>query len=200
MAQSSALQAARTSRVLIIGRMQAVIDDILEQFAAVGVDGRGTTDAERAAELFDARDFDLIVFGSGLVGPVSDNLRLELSYRNPAIRFVETFAPVAVKQAMAALEGRRTRHAIGFRVTDEADGGYRVQAVILQSGTVRVDFYRLAGGQLASETVEERAAAAGPYELVLGPERRGGFMLMLTVNGEEFHVFRMTDGRVMNRG
>jgi len=187
-----------SGRVLVIGRMQAVLDDILKQLEAIGIEGQGTTEAEHVAELFDARDFDLVVFGNGLVGPVSDDLRLELSYRNPAIRFVETFAPVAVKQIAMALDGPRTRHAIGFSVTGEGVG-YRVQAVVLEPCSVRVDIYRLASGRLECETVEERAAGPGSYELVLGPEP-DGWMLMLTLNDEEFHVYRMSDGRVMSRG
>lgn len=200
MAHSLAMRSGRLGRVLVLGRMQSVLDDIVKQLEAAGIEGQGTTEAERAAELFDAREFDLVVFGSGLVGPVSDNLRLELSYRNPAIRFAETFAPVATKQIVAALHGRRTRHAIGFGVAGES-GGYRVQATLLKPAVVRLDVYRLADGQLASETVEERAAEPGPYELLLGPEHRPhGWMLMLTVDDEEFHVYRMSDGRIMGRG
>lgn len=200
MIQSSPKLAERPSRVLVLGRMQAVLDDIVRQLEAAGIAGQGTTEAERAADLFDARDFDLVVFGSGLVGPVSDDLRLELSYRNPAIRFLETFAPVAVKQIATAVNGRRTRHAIGFRVFADGDG-HRVQAVMLAANPVRVEVYRLAGGQLARHVVDERVLGPGPYDLPLGPEHRSdGWMLMLTVNDEEFHVYRMSDGRVMSRG
>lgn len=200
MTLSSAKLAERPNRVLVLGRMQSVLDDILTQLEAAGIEGQGTSEAERAADLFDARDFDLVVFGSGLVGPVSDNLRLELSYRNPAIRFVETFAPVAVKQIVTAVAGRRTRHAIGFRVTGDGDG-YHMQAVILEASPVRVDVYRVAHGQLTSHTVDERVAGPGPYELLLGPEHRSdGWMLMLSLNEEEFHVYRMSDGRIMSRG
>lgn len=200
MAHSLAKRSEQPSRVLVLGRMQAVLDDIVMQLEAAGIEAQGTTEAERAAELFDAREFDLVVFGSGLVGAVSDNLRLELSYRNPAVRFTETFAPVATKQIVAALQGRRTRHAIGFGVAGEG-GGYRIQATLLKPAVVRLDVYHLADGRLASETVEERPAEPGPYELLLGPEYRpNGWMVMLTVDGEEFHVYRMSDGRIMSRG
>lgn len=196
----SARLAMRPGRVLVLGRMPTVLDDIVRQLEAAGIEGQGTTNAERAAELFDARDFDLVAFGSGLVGPVSDNLRLELSYRNPAIRFVETFAPVAVKQIASAVNGRRTRHAIGFRVFSDGDG-YRAQAVMLETNPVRVEVHHLSGGQLTTHVVDERVAAPGPYELLLGPEHRAdGWMLMLILKDEEFHIYRMSDGRIMNRG
>jgi hypothetical protein len=180
--------------------MPTILDDIVRQLEAAGIEGQGTTEAERAAELFDARDFDLVAFGSGLVGPVSDNLRLELSHRNPAIRFVETFAPVAVKQIAIAINGRRTRHAIGFQVFGDGDG-YRAQAVMLETNPVRVEVHHLSDGQLTTHVVDERVAGPGPYELLLGPEHRpDGWMLMLALNDEEFHIYRMSDGRIMNRG
>ncbi|MCH1932446.1 hypothetical protein L9G16_20070, partial [Shewanella sp. A25] len=60
---------------------------------------------EQAAERFDAGAFDLIAFGRGLLGPVSERLKREFAHRNPKVRFLDTYAPLAVRQIVAALAG-----------------------------------------------------------------------------------------------
>ena len=47
-----------SNRVLVLGRLPGVLDDVMKQLGARGVSARGSTDAEHAADQFDAMDFD----------------------------------------------------------------------------------------------------------------------------------------------
>lgn len=46
------------NRVLVLGRLPGVLQDVVQQLVARGVSARGSIDAEHAADQFDARDFD----------------------------------------------------------------------------------------------------------------------------------------------
>lgn len=134
---------ARLRRVLIIGKLPEVLRGITEQLDALGFAVQGSIDGEQAAERFDARDFDLIVFGAALFGPVSDRLRLQFFQQNSAVEFVDAFAPIAVKQIVSALEGEHTQqpHVTDFHIVE--DGlDLLVQARILKPCTVQIEVYR----------------------------------------------------------
>ena len=96
---------AAGARILVIGRSPEVLEIVIQDLAEVGVDVQGSTEAERAAERFDARDFDLIAFGGGLIGPLSERLGQHFQRRNPQVRLLDTFAPRAVQDILAALDG-----------------------------------------------------------------------------------------------
>src|SRR6185503_11938476 len=93
------------NRVLVLGRLPGVLDDVMQQLGARGVSARGSTDAEHAADQFDAMDFDLISFGGSVVGPLNERLRQEFTQQNSQVQFLDVFAPVAVKQIILALQG-----------------------------------------------------------------------------------------------
>ncbi|WP_027948157.1 arylamine N-acetyltransferase family protein [Litchfieldella anticariensis] len=97
------------SRVLVLGRMPEVLETVTRELAELGVAVQGTTEAESATERFDAAQFDLIAFGRGLVGPLSERLRQGFAQQNPSVRFLDTFAPQAVGQIVTALEGKDRR-------------------------------------------------------------------------------------------
>lgn len=94
------------ARVLVLGRSPEVLETVTQELAALGVAVQGSTEAERAAGRFDAGEFDLIAFGGGLVGPVSERLKRDFARQNPRVRFLDTYAPLAVRQIVDALEGR----------------------------------------------------------------------------------------------
>lgn len=93
------------ARVLVLGRSPEVLETVMQELAALGVAVQGSTEAEHAADRFDAGEFDLIAFGRGLVGPVSERLRRDFARRNPRVRFLDAHAPLAVRQIVDALEG-----------------------------------------------------------------------------------------------
>jgi N-hydroxyarylamine O-acetyltransferase len=92
-------------RILVLGRLPQVLQGVMQQLAARGMSARGSIDAEHAADQFDAKEFDLISFGGGIVGPLNERLRLEFARQNSQVQFLDVFAPVAVKQIISALRG-----------------------------------------------------------------------------------------------
>jgi N-hydroxyarylamine O-acetyltransferase len=96
---------AAGARVLVLGRSPEVLEIVTGDLAELGVAVSGPTESERAAEQFDARDFDLIAFGGGLIGPLSERLKRDFLLQNAQIRLLDTFAPRAVREIVAALDG-----------------------------------------------------------------------------------------------
>jgi len=97
------------ARVLVLGRAPEVLETVTQELAELGLTVTGSTEPERAAEQFDARDFDLIAFGRGLLGPQSERLKRDFARQNPHIRLLDTFAPTAVRQIALALAGALPR-------------------------------------------------------------------------------------------
>jgi hypothetical protein len=133
-------------RVLVLGKLPEVLRGVTEELDALGFAVQGSTDWEHAADQFDARDFDLIAFGSALVGPISEQLRLEFTRQSSTVWFVDAFGPIAVRQIVSALEGEHTRQSLinDFHVVEDGPD-YLVKAIILKPCTVRIEVYRLPG-------------------------------------------------------
>ena len=98
---------AAGARVLILGRAPEVLETVMQEVADAGCIVQGSIEAEHAAEQFDARNFDLIAFGRGLAGPPSERLKQAFVRQNPRVRLLDTFAPLAARQIVAALDGSR---------------------------------------------------------------------------------------------
>ncbi|HXS92783.1 MAG TPA: hypothetical protein VN705_25730 [Steroidobacteraceae bacterium] len=183
-----------TNRVLVLGRLPDVMQDVTQQLVARGVSARGSIDAEHAAEEFDAKDFDLISFGGGVVGPLNERLRLEFTRQNSHVQFLDVFAPVAVKQIVAALEGpdKPLRYVANFNVAE--DGlDYVMTATILQPCEVRIEVHQTLEAPLPRVlVVEQSAAAPGPFERRIDAHYRiHGHMLLMMLNDDEYCLYRM---------
>jgi N-hydroxyarylamine O-acetyltransferase len=92
--------------VLLIGRSPEVMDAVIREVLELDVAAQRSTEPERAADNFHAGDFDLIVFGGGLGSPVNEDLRARFAAQNPAIRFLDAYAPRAAWQIAETLSGR----------------------------------------------------------------------------------------------
>ena len=183
-----------TNRVLVLGRLPDILQDVTQQLVARGVSARGSIDAEHAAEEFDAKDFDLISFGGGVVGPLNERLRLEFTRQNSHVQFLDVFAPVAVKQIVAALEGpdKPLRYVANFNVAE--DGlDYVMTATILQPCEVRIEVHETLEAPLPRvKVVEESSAAPGPFERRIDAHYRiHGHMLLMMLNDDEYCLYRM---------
>ena len=183
-----------TNRVLVLGRLPGILEDVTQQLVARGVSARGSIDAEHAADQFDAKDFDLISFGGGVVGPLNERLRLEFTRQNSEVQFLDVFAPVAVKQIVAALEGpdKPLQYVADFHVAE--DGlDYVVTATILQPCAVRIEVHQTLEAPLPRvKGVEQSAAAPGPFERRIDARYRiHGHMLLMMLNDDECCLHRM---------
>lgn len=95
------------ARVLVLGRSEPVLEAVLAELTALGIDARGTAKPEKAPEHYDARNYDLIALGRGLLGEAGRSLKTQFRERNSDVRFLDTYAPFAVHQIVAALEHRQ---------------------------------------------------------------------------------------------
>jgi hypothetical protein len=183
-----------TNRVLVLGRLPDVMQDVTQQLVARGLSARGSIDAEHAAEAFDAKDFDLISFGGGVVGPLNERLRLEFTRQNSQVQFLDVFAPVAVKQIVAALEGpdKPLRYVADFNVAEDGFD-YVMTATILQPCEVRIEVHQTLEAPLPRVlVVEQSAAAPGPFERRIDAHYRiHGHMLLMMLNDDEYCLYRM---------
>ena len=183
-----------SNRVLVLGRLPEVLQGVMQQLAERGMSTRGSTDAEHAADQFDAKDFDLISFGGGVVGALNEHLRLEFSRQNSQVQFLDVFAPVAVKQIISALagSGQPLRYVADFHVAE--DGlDYVVKAMILQPCTVRIEVHqRLQAPLPRVKVVDESAAVPGPFERRIDARHRiHGHMLLMMLNDDEYCLHRI---------
>ena len=94
------------ARVLVLGRSEAVLESVLGELTALGINARGTAEPEKAPERYDARDFDLIALGRGLLGEAGKALKAQFRERNTDVRFLDTYAPFAAHQIVTVLERR----------------------------------------------------------------------------------------------
>ena len=62
-------------KVLVIGISQEVNRSVTESLRNVGIAAQGCADPDRAAEMFDAKSFELIAFGRATAGPVAEGLK-----------------------------------------------------------------------------------------------------------------------------
>ena len=182
------------NRVLVLGRPPEVLDDVVEQLTARGVSAQGSTDAQYAADLFDARHFDLISFGNAVPGSLNESLRHEFARRNPHVRFLDTLAPIAAKQIFSALNGGATqqRYVARSRVVEEGLD-YLLKAIILKPCAVRIEVCRSFGAPPPSvEVVDQSTVAAGFFERRIDARyRTHGHMLLMTLNDDEYRLHRM---------
>jgi hypothetical protein len=188
------LATENAKRVLVLGKEPSVLQGILGQLEALGIAAQGSIDGEHAADLFDARDFDLIAFGGALLGPVSERLRSEFAQQSPAVRFLDAYAPVTVKQIIWALEDDSTKqwYIADFRVIEDGSD-LLVQGTILRPCTVRIDVYRMPDAPPPSmELVDRSEVSAGPFARRIDAwYRTYGHMLVMSLNEHEYCLYRM---------
>jgi hypothetical protein len=185
---------AALRRVLVVGKSSAVQEKLSAPLAALGALARFSTDFEHADALFDAREFDLIVFGYGVVGPISARLRGEFGQRNPDVSFLDAFAPVAIRQIAAELaRGGKSQDMVSdFRVI-AAGSDLLLRANLRRPCSVRIEVHREPGAPPPStELIDESAAATGSLERRIDAEQQiHGHMLVMTLDDREFFLFRM---------
>ena len=89
--------------------LDKLLETVIQELAELGLEFAGSVEPECAAEQFDARDFDLIAFGRGLRGQLSEHLKRTFQASNPRVRLLDTCAPAAVRQIVGALAGTPQR-------------------------------------------------------------------------------------------
>jgi hypothetical protein len=182
------------NRVLVLGRPPDVLRDVVDQLAARGVSAQGSTDAQYAADLFDARHFDLISFGSAVSAALNESLRHEFARQNPQVQFLDTLAPIAARQIFSALNGgsAQQQYVARSRLAEEGSD-YLLKAIILKPCEVRIEVCRSFGAPPPSvELVDQSMVAAGFFERRIEARyRTHGHMLLMTLNNDEYRLHRI---------
>ncbi|MGH3209858.1 MAG: hypothetical protein ACRDNO_19085 [Trebonia sp.] len=108
----AAQEAHPVSRVLIIGRSENVLAETVQLLRLTGYAAGASNDFAGVMDRFDMTAVDLVVFG-GMVPPdTKEDLRRQISGRNPAVAFVQGFAGIP-GVIVAQVRGARTGGAAG---------------------------------------------------------------------------------------
>jgi hypothetical protein len=168
----------------------AVNRSVVEPLVARGVDAQGFTRPDEANDRFDVRDFDLVVFGRGVLGPLSERLKRAFAADNPDIRFVDVIAPIAVEQTLAALahDPRIPQFVSNVEVFTD-NGAIRVTATVVAPCLLTFTVFRAEVRNLATEALAEVNVEPGPFSWT-GPvgDLQDANSLLLSAGGTQYHL------------
>jgi hypothetical protein len=110
-------------RVLVLGKSQLVLDEVVARLGDVGHTAQATNDFSDVIERFDVREIDLVVFGGRVPPDRKAELSEEIAAINPGVIFVQGLAGIPgliveqIQGAFAASKHRR-RDAATFSPAD----------------------------------------------------------------------------------
>ena len=152
-----------TPSVLVIGRTQRVLDEILAGLHELGYSAQATNDffADIPAR-FDPAKLDLVVFGGAVPPERKAELRQQIASINPAVAFVQGLAGIPgliINQIQGAFAGERTEQ------LSYSAGERSIQLTVAAPHTVKVSVWWITSAvppTPASESLvllDERVAA-----------------------------------------
>ncbi|WP_309394541.1 arylamine N-acetyltransferase family protein [Chelatococcus sambhunathii] len=101
-----ALAPAPARRALLIGRSSVIMETVLAELRALGVEAVGDVDPEHAADRADAGDFAIVAIGRGVGGPARCRLRERFLARNPRVTLMDVALHETAARVAGALAGR----------------------------------------------------------------------------------------------
>jgi hypothetical protein len=175
-------------RVLVVGRSPEANRSVVDKLLDLGVAAEGCTQPEQATELFDANDFELVVFGRGILGTLSESLKVGFARQNPDVRFLDALAPVAAEQTIAALSDEPDL-LTDLHVMNE-DGDSRIVATLRAPCHLSATIYRQSEHDgLTAKLLFDAEVEQGPFEYrIVSDHFEDANSLLLTVNGSEYHL------------
>jgi len=183
-------------RVLVIGLSPVMNRNVVEPLLALGVAAKGTVQPDTATTLFNARDFELIVFGRGVLGPASDRLKRAFLAQSAEVRFVDAIGPVAVKQTLSALthDPRVPRLISGLSVVEE-DEGVRVEAQVFVPCRLALSVYRVVEHNVVPEVLIDQEVQVGRVAWQFDKHRLANpNSLLLVADDEEYWLHPFLGG------
>jgi hypothetical protein len=175
-------------KVLVIGISQEVNRSVTESLRNVGIAAQGCADPDRATDMFDAKNFELIAFGRATAGPVAEGIKTKFRTQHPDVLFLDVIGPFAQRQVVAALkhDPRSARFVRNLRVINNI-GGATILVHVLTACHVALTLFQKHAGGLVPKTLTEIDAEVGPLVWPLNSvEMVGAFSIVLDANGEEF--------------
>jgi len=175
--------------VLLLGARRDIMDAIIAQLRDIGIEARGTTNMDTAADEFNGRDFELVAVGGGIGNAARERLKSAFSTQNPRIRWLDVFAPVAIAQIADAVYGNtKPRLASRFDIA-RRDGSSLVQVDVTAACDLRVQVFQ---SPVEGKTILEQRVPAGRFELALDAAMRDGpNIVVVTLGGREIYTRRV---------
>lgn len=186
----SVAEPTRDQRVLVIGLSPVKNEEVVASLRDLGIDAVGCTEPDTAAERYDARQFKVIAFGRGALGPRADRLKHAFSDQDPSVGFVDAFGPIAVAQVAAALQRHPGSPVLVEDLTFTAhDGSGQVTATVLATCHICVSLYHQpTQGSLEETCLLDADVAEGLMTCPLTDANLSeAYSLVVVANGEEFH-------------
>jgi hypothetical protein len=186
--------ATRAKRILVIGKRADVLERGVAALNEQGHSAVGTLSASPDAE-FHAGDFDLITIGGGVDAAARERLHARFKEQNKDVMVLDVYAPIAGQQIAWALRRSSVEGELGsaFSVT-EGNDAFVARATVERACTLRLEIYSYPGSALEPEIarIADTSVTPGTHEFRVEKElARGGFMAVLTLNGEEHHLHRL---------
>lgn len=176
---------AAAARVLVLGLGAEAIQSVVEPLRRCGIEASGMVLPESIDHLPDPMRLDLISFGRGALGPVSERFKDELCRRNPELRFVDTILPLAIRQIEAALAERAgTRTHILSSQLSAVEGKMSVDVVLREPSRTGLTQYMLQDG-ITAHRIATLELPEGRTELTF-PCRQTPGSLVIDADGAEF--------------
>ena len=184
------------ARVLIVGRSPSVLLEAVELLRARGFQAEATNQFDRVLDDYDMGEIDIVVFGGMVPAETKESLRAEISYRNPAVTFVQGLAGIAGVIA-AQIESMTRGEPVATDITYD-DAGRILRVGLAASAHVAVEAYWItsfASGEPASTSMRltDGRLAAGIHDLAV-PDRvpSDGSFVAVTVDSQ-VHVLAIGD-------
>lgn len=99
--ESRLLSISQKPTVLVIGQDRQVLDLVVDEVCAAGIEARGMTASEADGAL--TGPFDLIAFGGGIAHEQRRSLEREARFHKPDVRLLRVHAPYSASQIVAAV-------------------------------------------------------------------------------------------------
>lgn len=185
---------ARTARrVLVIGRVHAVNQRVVEQLgerghAAVGAAGEGSF-----PEL-DARGFDLVAIGSGVDPETRASLKQRFSAQAPGVLLLDAYGPLAAEQVEAALRRADGEPAALAELAVEDAGELRqIRVTVARACRLRLAVYRHRGSPAAEVVpVAEVGVTTGAHVFTVAQSLTGEGHVLVVRADDDVEVRRLS--------
>lgn len=182
-------ESARGPRALVIGLSTATNDEVVSSLRVQGYDATGSTDPDTAAEQYNARDFQVIAFGRGMLGPRADRLKHAFSLQDPRVTLIDAFGPIAVAQVAAALRRPGPAILVEDPTFRNVDHGGQITFRVLAACHITVTLYRQPSQTgLEEHRLFDADATEGEINCAIAMEDLpDAYSLVVVADDEEFH-------------
>lgn len=181
-----------THRFLLLGKRPDVMYELLEIGRRHGLDLRGSTDVATAAQQFDARELDVVGFGGGAEAAEREQLEAAFRAQNPAIRFVELVAPIALSQLESAAADRLGTVIDALTVEPgEQEDELLVRWRLRQPGFASLTLYHYDGGPQRVILAAGSQPAGDEYQVIHRSALGHGLNFLVLHSAGDFAVARL---------